>query len=167
MKKILAQQRFPWRARLFPEGEFLTMRRLFCLLVCLSLWGCQPEPPPELRLDDLSFGNKRVGRQAEPPVFHPGEDFYLGYKQRGATPDKNSYAKVSLEARLSHGEEPFHEFHGVVYKLNSDLTAYGPPEAVKSRIPPDAFGAGELVIQVTDHVAEEVLTVKVPYLVEE
>ena len=44
-------------------------------------------PPPELRLDDLAFGNARTGLQAENPKMRAGEAVWLAFKLRGCTAD--------------------------------------------------------------------------------
>lgn len=144
------------------------MKRWLVILLCLWCSGCEFLAPaaPELRLDDLMFGNKRLGLQAENPVFKPGEEFYFHYAQRGAAGDSNGMATVSLKAKLSHQARPFHSFERESYKINSEITSYGPTKAMKFRIPEKANGPGSLDIEVTDHVAEKTITVTLPYSVE-
>ena len=144
------------------------MRRAILILCCLLLGGCEflaPEPP-ELRLDDLMFGNKRLGLKSENPVFHPGEEFYFHYAQRGATAGANGKATVSLKAQLSHESVPLHQFERESYKINSEITSYGPTKAMKFRMPKDASGPGTLDIEVTDHVADNTITITLPYSIE-
>ena len=143
------------------------MRRLvafFVLLTCLTLVGCTKKP--ELRLDDLSFGNKKTGLRAENPAFKPGDEFYFNYALRGAMPDADGNAEVSLKAKLSHSDTPIHQYSNATYKINSEITSYGPSKPERLRIPSDASGPGMLTIEVTDHVADKTIVVERPYTVE-
>jgi hypothetical protein len=134
------------------------------LLTCLALPGCVKKP--ELRLDDLSFGNKRTGLKSDNPIFEPGEEFYFNYAQRGAAPDSDGNAKVSLKATLSHSDKPIHQFSNETYKINSEITSYGPVKPEVHKIPTDATGPGVLTIVVTDHVIDKTITIERPYTVE-
>ncbi|MCA9778148.1 MAG: hypothetical protein KC800_15570 [Candidatus Eremiobacteraeota bacterium] len=135
------------------------------LLLALTLFITACAPAPVLRLDDVSFGNKNTGLQAENPQFKPGDEYYFNYFLRGAAPDQEGMAKVSMTATLSHSKEPIHEFKEATYKINSEITSYGPSKPELHRIPRDAEGPGVLKIEVIDHVADNTLTMEIPYTV--
>lgn len=138
---------------------------ILAILALIFLSGCQTETP-DLRVDDLFFGNKRVGLQADEPVFHPGEEFYFNYAIRGVQKDKDGFADISFLAKFSDSEKSIGKFDHARYKINSDITSYGPTKPSEHKLPSDASGPGELVLTVTDHVADLELVVICPYQVE-
>jgi hypothetical protein len=139
------------------------MKNLLFLMLCLSVVGCQPAP--DLRVDDLFFGNKRVGRQAENPVFQPGESFEVHFKVRGLTPDEEGYGVVSYTTQFTHPMDGNpNDAKKYRFKIKSDMThVEGKP--VTFVVPDDADGTGMLTITVTDETSGKVIKLEAPYTV--
>lgn len=139
------------------------MKRLLLLLAVLSLGACQPAP--QLRVDDLFFGNKRVGRRAENPTFKPGESFEVHFKVRGLSPDSQGDGLVSYKTEFTHPMEGKpKDISKFRFKITSGMThVEGRP--VTYTVPASVEGDGTLTITVTDETIGKVITMEAPYSV--
>jgi hypothetical protein len=144
-------------------GEVCQMKPLTLLLLTIFIVGCQPAP--QLRVDDLFFGNKRVGRQAENPSFRPGESFDVHFKVRGLTPNKDGYGALSKVTKFTHPMDgKAHNTKDFRFKITSEFT-HVESDPMTFVVPEDAEGAGELIITVTDETIEKVIEVRAPYTI--
>ena len=136
---------------------------LLLALLALLVTSCGKEP--ELRVEDIMFGNKRVGLQADKPTFQPGETVLISYNIRGFKPGSDGNASLSGKVKFDPSDTKLMEFEHEKFKVNSDLTSYGPRKPMEVRIPSDAKGEGFLVIEAKDEVANKDVSLKVPFTV--
>lgn len=149
------------------SGENLSSMKLRCLLLALIavfVTSCG-EPPRPLRIEDIMFGNKRVGLQADKPTFQPGETVLISYNIRGFKPDSDGNASLSGKVKLEPSDTKLIEFEHEKFKVNSDLTSYGPRKPIEARIPSDTKGEGKLVIEAKDEIANKDVSFEIPYTV--
>jgi len=135
------------------------------LFPLLALWVSACQTAPQLRVEDVMFGNKRVGLQAEKPAFNPGETVLISYHIRGFKPDADGMADLSGTLKLEPSGTSLMTFEHEKFRVNSDLTSYGPAKPFEAQIPSDAKGEGFLVIEATDEIAKKDVTLKVPFTV--
>lgn len=101
----------------------------------------------------------------ENPTFKVGEKVYLSYAIRGFTPDANGNATISHKITLSGVELPLCEVKHESFKINSEITSYGPPKPDELVFSREQVGEGVLTLLVVDEVAEETLIKEYPYQV--
>jgi hypothetical protein len=141
------------------------MTRFIAILsISFCLLGCSAKS--SLRIDNLVFGNKRTGLQAEAPVFKPGETVYLGYAIRGVAKDGSGNAKLSYKVSFVDENDALVEVKGVEFKVNSELTAYGLQKPDPMKIPSSPSGPRILRFEVFDEISGERLIQEYPFAVE-
>ena len=131
------------------------------LLMSVFVLGCGASN--ELRIDDFTFGNSRVGLQAERPVFKVGEKIFLNYAIRGFQPDSEGNAKLSHQISVTGIEEALVEDKDIVFKVNSEITSYGPGKPITLSFGKKQLGTGVFRFVVTDEVAQKDLIKEIPY----
>lgn len=142
-----------------------TLKLLALLGLTLFAIGCGAKN--ELRIDDFSFGSSSSGRDVENPVLKVGDKVFLNFAIRGMQPDDSGQADLAFSVSVSGFDEPIFDDSGARFKVNSEITSYGPPKPIVLVFEPKHVGKGTLKFIIHDKVADKKLNKEVPYEVTE